>query len=73
MKVKVQGLGDAKRLADACSMCDCAIDAVTGSRNCDAKSVLGIMSLDLTSEIELQFQCEPESKESYIKIIEENF
>lgn len=71
MRVKVSGLSEARKLADACSHCDCEIDAITGSRSCDAKSVLGIMSLDLMSEIELKFICEETAIAHYVEIVEQ--
>lgn len=73
MIVKVHNLAEAKRLAEACIKCSCDIDASTGSRVCDAKSLLGIMTLDLSSDIELIFNCSDEDLSIFTSIISENY
>lgn len=69
MKVVVRNLDDAKRLTVACQKFDFSIDAVTGSRECDAKSLLGIMSLDLTGSINLILNCDEDKKAECISEI----
>lgn len=73
MKVMVSNMTEARRLTEATNLCDCPIDAVTGSRSCDAKSLLGILSLDITNEIELVFHCDEKDKEKYENIVSDRY
>ena len=73
MTVKVRNLNDAKLLAEACNLCNCSIDASTGSRFCDAKSVLGIMTLDLSSDIKLTFNCADYELQRNITLVSEYY
>lgn len=73
MTVRVHNLSDAELLAKACNLCSCAVDASTGSRVCDAKSVLGIMTLDLSSDIKLSFNCADYELQGNMTLVSQNY
>ncbi len=52
-KVLLQSISDVKEFVSAVSMCDFEVDLVSGRYAVDAKSIMGIFSLDLSNAIEL--------------------
>ncbi len=52
-KVLLQSISDVKEFVSAVSLCDYDVDLISGRYAVDAKSIMGIFSLDLTNPIEL--------------------
>ncbi len=52
-KVLLQSISDVKEFVSAVSLCDYDVDLISGRYAVDAKSIMGIFSLDLTNAIEL--------------------
>ena len=52
-KVLLQSISDVKEFVSAVSLCDFDVDLISGRYAVDAKSIMGIFSLDLTNAIEL--------------------
>lgn len=52
-KVLLQSISDVKEFVSSVSMCDFDVDLVSGRYAVDAKSIMGIFSLDLSNAIEL--------------------
>ena len=52
-KVLLQSISDVKEFVNAVSSCDFDVDLISGRYAVDAKSIMGIFSLDLTNAIEL--------------------
>ncbi len=52
-KVLLQSISDVKEFVSAVSSCDFDVDLISGRYAVDAKSIMGIFSLDLTNAIEL--------------------
>lgn len=62
MTVKIDTVDDAKQLAGICGTADFDIDLVSGRYVVDAKSVMGILSLDFSNPIELCADCEADNE-----------
>ena len=52
-KISLQSIADVKEFVNAVSMCDFDVDLISGRYAVDAKSIMGIFSLDLSNAIEL--------------------
>lgn len=52
-KVQLQSISDVKEFVNAVSACDFDVDLISGRYAVDAKSIMGIFSLDLSNAIEL--------------------
>lgn len=55
--IKIDTVLDAKRFVSICNTADFDVDLVSGRYVIDAKSIMGIFSLDLTKPLELQAEC----------------
>lgn len=53
--VSLSSIADVKRFVDAATRSDCEIDALSGRYVIDAKSIMGLFSLDLSQPIQLEF------------------
>jgi len=53
-KIKLNTIDDVKTFVNVASSVDFDIDLVSGRYTVDAKSIMGIFSLDLTKEIEVR-------------------
>lgn len=53
VNIKAPMIEDAKKLAQAASKVECNIDIAKGSYVIDAKSIMGIFSLDMSVPVEL--------------------
>ena len=51
--IKLNSIDDVKEFCAATNRCDFDVDVQSGRYAVDAKSIMGIFSLDLTKEIEL--------------------
>lgn len=52
--IKLTTINDVKEFVNVVTMCDFDVDLVSGRYSIDAKSIMGIFSLDLEKPIELQ-------------------
>ncbi len=52
-KILLQSISDVKEFVSAVSMCDFDVDLISGRYAVDAKSIMGIFSLDLSNAIDL--------------------
>ncbi len=52
-KVLLQSISEVKEFVSAVSLCDFDVDLISGRYAVDAKSIMGIFSLDLTNAIDL--------------------
>lgn len=52
--IKLETINDVKNFVNCVSLCDYDVDLVSGRYAIDAKSIMGIFSLDLTKPIVLQ-------------------
>lgn len=54
VKIRLETINDVKNFVNCVSLCDYDVDLVSGRYAIDAKSIMGIFSLDLTKPIDLQ-------------------
>lgn len=54
-KIMLPSIADAKEFVEAASRCDFDIDVFYNRVVIDAKSILGVLSLDLTRELTVEF------------------
>ncbi|MDD3833625.1 MAG: HPr family phosphocarrier protein [Oscillospiraceae bacterium] len=59
--VKIDTVLDAKRFVSICNAADFDIDLVSGRYVVDAKSIMGLFSLDLSKPLELQADCDEDN------------
>lgn len=52
--IKLETINDVKNFVNCVALCDYDVDLVSGRYAIDAKSIMGIFSLDLTKPIVLQ-------------------
>ncbi len=52
--IRLETINDVKNFVNYVALCDYDVDLVSGRYAIDAKSIMGIFSLDLTKPIELQ-------------------
>lgn len=69
-KVKLNSINDVKELVSASSMQSCDIDVVSGRYLVDAKSIMGLFSLDLANPVTLQVHGTDAQCEEFYKLIE---
>lgn len=58
LNVKINTVMDAKEFVNICNLTDFDIDLVSGRYIIDAKSIMGLFSLDLSKPIELRADCD---------------
>lgn len=61
-KVKINSIGDVKNFVNIVSKYDFDIDLISARYVVDAKSIMGIFSLDLTKPIEVQVHTDDADK-----------
>ena len=54
VKVNINTINDVKNFVSIVSRCDYDVDIVSGRYAIDAKSIMGIFSLDLSKDLELK-------------------
>lgn len=54
LNLKLETINDVKEFVNAVTMCDYDVDLVSGRYSIDAKSIMGIFSLNLSRPVELQ-------------------
>lgn len=68
-KIMLPTMADAKRFVDEATRCDFDIDVFYNRVTIDAKSILGVLSLDLTHVLTVQFQGSNERFERFLESI----
>ncbi len=53
-KIRINAIDDVKNFVSIVTRCDYDVDIVSGRYAIDAKSIMGIFSLDLSKELELK-------------------
>ncbi len=53
MKIKLGTINDVKEFVNAVTLCDYDVDLVSGKYVIDAKSIMGILSLDLAQPVNM--------------------
>lgn len=69
MKIILQTITDAKRFVAESTKCDFDIDVFYNRVTIDAKSILGVLSLDLTQVLTVQFNGDNAAYEEYLASI----
>ena len=62
VKIKLSSVNDVKEFVSAVSFCGCDIDIAADRYIIDAKSIMGIFSLDLSKPLELRIISEDENE-----------
>lgn len=73
MRVRINNMTEARRLSEAVNRCSCEVEAISGSKTCNAKSWLGLLTLDLNNEIELRFNCDAIDVDKFVNIVMDRF
>ena len=60
--VMLKSINDVKDFVNVSNRYDCEIDLSSGRYVVDAKSIMGIFSLDLSKPIKVEIQCEDSEK-----------
>ena len=68
-KIVLHSVADAKKFVAEASKCDFDIDVFYNRVTIDAKSILGVLSLDLTRILTVQFNGENQGFEEYLETI----
>ena len=68
VKVNINTINDVKNFVSIVSRCDYDVDIVSGRYAIDAKSIMGIFSLDLSKPINLNIHAE-ENMEDILKVL----
>lgn len=53
VKIRLSTINDVKEFVNAVTLCDFDVDLVSGKYVIDAKSIMGILSLDLTQPVNM--------------------
>ena len=70
-KVKLTSVADVRDFVQAASMQPCDIDVVSGRYTIDAKSIMGLVSLDLNSSLNVQFRGSDEMAVDFLTSVQE--
>ena len=68
-RIMLPSLAEAKRFVEEATRCDFDIDVFYNRIIIDAKSILGVLSLDLTRILTVQFNGENQGFEEYLETI----
>ena len=68
VKININTINDVKNFVSIVSRCDYDVDIVSGRYAIDAKSIMGIFSLDLSKPIDLNIHAE-ENMEDILKVL----
>ena len=69
-KIMLPTMAEAKRFVDEATKCDFDIDVFYNRVTIDAKSILGVLSLDLTRILTVQFNGDSAEFEAYLETID---
>ena len=70
LTVKIVSMQDADKFNKLCSKFDCDMDLQSGKYYVDAKSIMGIFSLDLSKPINLNIHAEGSTLDSIMAIVQ---
>lgn len=65
-KIMLPGIAEAKEFVAAATKCDFDIDVYYNRVTIDAKSILGVLSLDLTRVLTVEFNGDDEEFEAFL-------
>ena len=68
-KILLTSIEEAKRFVTEAFRCDCDVDVFYNRFTIDAKSILGVLSLDLARVLTVQMNGENEEFEAYLETI----
>ena len=68
-QVNLRSVNDVKNFVSAASIADCDIDVLSGRYLVDAKSIMGLFSLNLTKPVTVQVNGSQEEAENFRKAI----
>lgn len=68
-KIMIPTIADAKRFVEEATRCDFDIDVFYNRVTIDAKSILGVLSLDLSRVLTVQFNGVCEEFEAYLETL----
>ena len=68
--VALSSIDDVKRFVDAASRCPCEVDVLSGRYVVDAKSIMGLFSLDLSQPVEVKVHGSEEERAAFEREIE---
>ena len=63
--VSLSSIDDVKRFVDAATRCDCEIDVLSGRYVINAKSIMGLFSLDLSQPVQVEVQGTDAQREAF--------
>ena len=63
--VSLSSIDEVKRFVDAATRCACEIDVLSGRYVINAKSIMGLFSLDLSQPVQVEVQGTDEQRESF--------
>ncbi len=69
-RIMLPGMAEAKRFVDEASRCDFDIDVFYNRVVIDAKSILGVLSLDLTRILTVQYNGDSAEFEEYLETLD---
>ncbi|MGL5435566.1 MAG: HPr family phosphocarrier protein [Lachnospiraceae bacterium] len=72
VKIKLTTVGEAKEFVAKATTCEFDIDVFYNSVVIDGKSILGVLSLDLTRDLTVRMYGEDQEFESYLTTIAPN-
>ena len=67
LKIKLAAIDDVKNFVNIATRFNCEIDVVSGRYVVDAKSIMGLFSLDLSRPLLLKIDSSDEALTNYIK------
>lgn len=69
-KIRLTNLMAAKQFVKAAMDCQCEVDVCYNSLVIDAKSILGVLSMDLTKDLTVKIHGRDEAFERYLETIQ---
>lgn len=63
--VSLSSISDVKKFADAANHCDCEVDVVSGRYVINAKSIMGLFSIDLAKPVKVEFHGSDEQGKAF--------
>ena len=68
-KVRIKNMKDVDTFNKLCSKFDCDMDLISGKYYVNAKSIMGIFSIDLSKPVNVRIQAEGEEAEKAEQVI----
>lgn len=70
-QVHLNSINDVRAFVTAASMVSCDIDVLSGRYLVDAKSIMGLFSLDLSQPVTIQIHSDHSGQDSFVKAIQD--